>query len=392
MTFRSAPDTDWPARPSTIQRKLRDRRIGAWDALQGDVNWFDLCGLSVVLGIVPTAVLGCQNSPSPAEPALVSADGGPVLLTGSTTTLACGQGPTYIAIDDTYVYWSSCGDGVNPNGAIGKFAKTGGVAIPVASGLVCPQSIAVDGTNVYWRNGGPGLGPTGAVMKVAVEGGNPLVLASDSDYPSSLAVDSTSVYWTDGDAINTPGSVMRIPLDGGTPTAVASGRDQPGGMFVDGTGAYWIDYGTGNDAGSILWLPVDDTIPKVLATGQNPGSLVRDGSNTYWTTGSSVVKLQTNGLSVKLATSLGTAGSIAVAGETIYWGTSMDEWAGYGCCPTCSCGEPPQKNTISSVPASGGAPETLIAWSGYGGLGGIAADATSVYWATGGCVMKYRLR
>jgi hypothetical protein len=82
---------------------------------------------------ITAQVLGCLASPggstsgTPVNPEESGGDGGLALLEGKMTALACNQYAAWgIALDETYVYWSNCGDGVNANGAILRVPKAGG--------------------------------------------------------------------------------------------------------------------------------------------------------------------------------------------------------------------------------------------------------------------------
>ncbi|HET6282530.1 MAG TPA: hypothetical protein VFH73_16315 [Polyangia bacterium] len=64
----------------------------------------------------------------------------------ATTT---GEGPRFLAIDQSNVYWTS---GTDTEGSIMTGMKEGGGIIALATGQAGPRGIAVDDTDVYWSN------------------------------------------------------------------------------------------------------------------------------------------------------------------------------------------------------------------------------------------------
>ena len=248
-----------------------------------------------------------------------------------------------------------------------------------------PTYLAVDNTNVYWTNSGsPGVP---SIMKVAISGGTPTTLAEVSGGPpQGVAVDPTSVYWT-----NTPvegtGAVMKLALAGGTPTTLASGSLAPSGIAVDGTSVYWAagDYADTVERGYVLRLSLDGGTPVTLASYSYPpwsdgSSIVVDATNAYWTTVSSVMKVPlAGGTPVTLASDPTMApASVAVDDTSVYWSERTADQGPDG---------PPGTGAVMKVPIGGGEPMTLV--SGSNQPGAIVVDNTSVYWTgSDGSVMK----
>jgi hypothetical protein len=307
------------------------------------------------------------------------------------TALACNQDAAWgIVLDETYVYWGNCGDGVNANGAILRVPKVGGAPATLASGLVCPRGVAVDATSAYWTTQGPGLGPTGAVMKVPIAGGSPTVLAAGLGYPGdAIALDAQGVYWTEGAASNATGFVMKVPVSGGASVTLAANQQQPGAIAVDATGVYWIDAGSSGGPGALMWLPSAGGDPVTVTSVQDPGWLAKVPTGTYWTTGSGVFTLPTaaGAAPVELAASEGNAGGFAVNSQRVFWGDLVPGTM-TSCGPGASCGLSPGRNAILSAPVAGGAKKTVAAWTDIPDIRYLAADETAVYWTTSACVMK----
>jgi hypothetical protein len=158
----------------------------------------------------------------------------------TTLTLAdyAGQ-PAYIAVDESYVYWS------DSSGTVFKVAQTGGDVIALAQGSE-PQGIALDQAYVYFTDPG-----RGAVLRVPKAGGDTETIAAGQDTPVQIAVDGDFVYWT-----NTPdlglGAVMRANKTGGAaPVQLATGKSAndhrgPWALAIDDNAIYWTEiYGRG---------------------------------------------------------------------------------------------------------------------------------------------------
>jgi hypothetical protein len=171
------------------------------------------------------------------------------------------SGSSYgIAVDATSVYWAATADG-----KVMKVDKNGGVALTLASGDA-PLLITVDDANVYWTQ-------YRAVMKVPTAGGTAVQLATALD-PAGIAVDGNNVYFTTGD-----GKIMQVPKNGGDALTLASdlGND-PWAIAVDGENVY----GASITNGTIVKIPVGGGASQVLASADYPMGVAVDANYVYW--------------------------------------------------------------------------------------------------------------
>jgi hypothetical protein len=94
----------------------------------------------------------------------VNKDGTQPLQLAATT----GEGPRFLALDSTNVYWTS---GDSTDGTVMTSAKDGSEQVSLAVSQAGPRGIAVDDFNVYWTNFG------GATVMKAPKSHDPARLA-----------------------------------------------------------------------------------------------------------------------------------------------------------------------------------------------------------------------
>jgi hypothetical protein len=334
-----------------------------------------------------------------------SSTGGATSSTGGTTftTLASGLNyPSSLVVDATSVYFINGGTAANNyvDGALMKVPTRGGKTTTVVSGQ-SPSGLAIAGTNLYWTNYGTFVSAStnytlNTVMTVPISGGDPATLVSGQTGPEGIAVDATNVYWANS---TVSGTVMKLPLGGGTPITLTSGLDFPGSIAVDATNVYWMNQGTSGRADGyarLMTVPIKGGTPTTLASADRmaaSGGIAVDAKSVYWvysmwiyaaapggggvfsgpsTCTGTVVKVPiAGGAPTTLASGqFCPGGQIAVDATAVYWVTD---------------------GSVMAVPLAGGTPITLA--SGQNANGGLAIDATSVYWTVGtadgdGAVLK----
>jgi hypothetical protein len=210
----------------------------------------------------------------------------------------------YLAVDDTYIYWSDGSDG-----SIRRRLLTGGPSTSLATGQNGPEGIAVDATNVYWANLQDG---TINKTPLAGDGHGPITTLVDRQPgPIGLAVDATYLYWS-----TTAGTINRATLAGDSQTQLASGQSNPAGVTVDANNVYWTtSNGQLGSSGTISSVPLDGSGPTpatVVVNGQNlPVGVVAYEGQLYWANAGDGT-IMTNGAVNPLFQGLSTPRAVAV--------------------------------------------------------------------------------
>lgn len=158
-------------------------------------------------------------------------------------------GPWYgLAIASQSIYWTSQ---AKDAGAVYACA-VGGCAKPttIAMSAGGPWDLAVDGTYVFWTTG-----DDGQVLRCPLAGCGsdaPFVIAANQGFPGGIAADASGVYWVNQKS----GGVLHCAATGcpsSGPQVLATGQNQPWEIVLDDKSLYWSNAGTSND-GSIMRL------------------------------------------------------------------------------------------------------------------------------------------
>jgi hypothetical protein len=208
------------------------------------------------------------------------------------------------------------------------------------------------------------------------DGGVTVLYAGDNNgyMPDGIAVDSTSVYWAE----NLAGFVRKVPSCGGPVVTLAADK-RPVRVAVNGTRVYWTD-----QFGFVKSTLLDGSGPLTIASmpsGECFG-LALDGRNVYWTT---------TGMGVGLVTSAPLLG-----GPLTTLASGQDDPVGLAVSPTAAYWRnediygSQDGGALLTVPLDGGTPIVLSPWINLSGPT-VAVDATSVYWAVSGNLLKMPL-
>jgi hypothetical protein len=240
--------------------------------------------------------------------------------------------------------------------------KMGGTPQTLVTGQGNVVSMSLDADWIYWAESN--LGNVGIIKRAPKTGGNPSVLANDT---YGFALDASFIYyWT------TAGNIERIGKSGGPPTTLASNvatANTPlvqialGGGFI-----FWTDGATISRvpaAGGRMTTIANDSTG--IATG-----LIADTTSVYWSdpVAGSVVRTALDGSQLTPIAMGLDAGPVYLASDD----TNLF-WSLYSQGPLQ--GSPVRKTTIGSWVTT-----TLCTGPIQGGNGGLAVDASYVYWTT----------
>jgi sugar lactone lactonase YvrE len=263
--------------------------------------------------------------------------------------------PGGIALDAKNAYFSN----VAAPGSVVAVPLGGGTATTLATGLGTPDTIAIDATHAYTAD------QTGnSIMVTMLDGSGFMQLVNMQMAPTGLALDAQdrNVYWTNAMG----GTVTTAKLASGTESTLAAGLTSPYAIALDATSVYWSDVADG----TIVKLPLSGGAPVTLAKGlMNPSAIVVDAKSVYWVDGKAgvVAKVAIAGGAVTtLASGQKGPDALALDASSVYWTNAGDAIDG----------------SVMRVPIAGGKPVTLAdGLDSPGVYGGIALDATSVYWS-----------
>jgi hypothetical protein len=138
---------------------------------------------------------------------------------------------------------------------------------------------------------------------------------------------------------------------------------------LDATNVYWADIWTGPNGGRIWKLPLAGGTATTLATNANfPYHIAVYGSYVYYQASSSVMRVPVSGISNPVAITTTTGlGGVAADASGVYWVDNT--------------------STVSALPTGATTPVTIA--TGQGAPEYVIVDATTIYWtnSSSGTVM-----
>jgi hypothetical protein len=246
------------------------------------------------------------------------------------------------------------------------------------------SSFAIDGTSLYWTTFYTGtdgsLSPqNGTVSKCPLAGcaDAPTLLATRQSFPEKLLVRGSTLYWLDNNA----GSAMRCSVDCNDDAVVLQqwpAISSVGDFTVNSTTLFFSFFGPNNDDLVQECSTTGCANPVTFASGQTtPTDMATNAMNLIWidlgvATGGKATMFLDGGVMTcplqgcdggvtTLAAGLNYPNSLAADDATAYWAQAGSVLA----CAVSGCNGAP--TMIASLP------------TGYDGVGGVAVDATDVY-------------
>jgi hypothetical protein len=227
----------------------------------------------------------------------------------------------------------------------------------------------------------------------------PAVLAIGQGLPRRVAVHGENVYWTNAAPM---GGVRTTTKNGGMTNKVQDLENARGlTLSTDGVAFY-----TSYQIGGVLWRYVLGTgdAPTAIGSGQDfAPEVVVDGTNVYWSNGTSIQKKDSNGLGTPTTVAGGQSSphGLAVVGGDVFWVTN-DSFSG-GLWRTSVGGGTVEQLTSTTAARAVAAHAGIVYYAGLsvnwkvvaydtatkidkaiavdqGLVEGVAADASGVYW------------
>jgi hypothetical protein len=235
--------------------------------------------------------------------------------------------------------------------------------------------LAVDATDVYWVDDSPDNSWDGSLMKCAVGGCGqaPTVVVAGNVAGGGVTVDATRLYWTSWGPSpqENSGSVWTCPVGGCAPTQIASAASWTAVYAVNATTLLGAFVGPTVPDGALWTCSPGACTPAPLASPA--GIAAMDTTNAYFTFGSSVLRCPLAGCNNTPTTLVSELdpppNAVATDGVSVYFTTASMQVSGAVLkCAVGGCDGKP--TTIASLPC-GSIP------------GGLAVDATHVYWTDG---------
>jgi hypothetical protein len=223
------------------------------------------------------------------------------------------------------------------------------------------------------------------LLAVPVMGGAPAAVATLAAAAVALAVSGDHVYYA-----TKTGAVARVAKKGGAVEPLATITGTVRGLEADRDAVY-VATGAGEETGAgILRVTLDGKV-EPLALGSEPCAMVKDGRSLYWTSAGAKgevrrVSLDGGNASTVIQGSF-TACGIAADATSVYFATSLPDALPVragGTSTTSTLG-------LMRAPLAGGEPVAIARGSrALTQSGAVAVDATHIYWLTDTAVLRLR--
>jgi hypothetical protein len=165
--------------------------------------------------------------------------------------------PYAIAVDETYVYYTTAPDlndqdakvpCLDSFGTVRRVLKTGGLqpSEVVASKQPCPVGLALGPDAIYWVNLGVGTALAGSLWTRPKAAGAGTQLLDSLGRPTSLAFHGGRLSW-DVPASGRIETCAAAGCSNDTVKTLASEQHNPSGVSADDSGIYWVALGTATE-------------------------------------------------------------------------------------------------------------------------------------------------
>lgn len=182
-----------------------------------------------------------------------------------------------VLVTSTHIYWTNLN-----TGTVSRANLDGTGIIDIATGSSGPSGLATDGTFLYWTTGGLNDTPgTGGITKANLDGTGQTSLMTGGDKPIGLTVSGSFIYWTNFNSATIGRGSLTGPFAANQSfIGAAAVGTQPYGLEANGTHLYWTNLsGTAVRRAPLSGSPVTD----IVASGANqPTGVALDNTYVYW--------------------------------------------------------------------------------------------------------------
>ncbi len=205
---------------------------------------------------------------------------------GTVTTLLADQPrPTFLALDDKFVYFATFAKEA-PGGTIARVAKQGGTAELIASSLPYITGLVLDERDCYW------VSPSG-LWKQPKSGGPATRLSPEKQHLTRLVSDGRDLFFfvrsTDFDQ---DFAVGRLAKSSGEITKLTPPAEWNLYLGLSDTHVYFFQHGSGRGEYALQRVAKSGGAPETVDVGTIPsGHVAISGGNAYFTDISAVYRV-----------------------------------------------------------------------------------------------------
>ncbi len=187
----------------------------------------------------------------------------------------------------------------------------------------------------------------------------PIELATQQTAPTKIVVTATDILWLDEGGnmgVEAIGKLMRLPKSGGAPVELASKLAVPLALAIDGATVFVATRGItdGPAAGGVWSVPIAGGTPTKLALPRpEPTALALDGNTVYFAERTAIAKVGKHGGKVTVVHGHDhSPGGVAIDATHLYWTSG-------GSCVSENGAPMPADGAIYAMELPGGAPKVL---------------------------------
>jgi hypothetical protein len=290
-------------------------------------------------------------------------------VAGKCTPVVLASGlsaPAQMAQDSLYVYWIDSG-----SDSIERTAKDGSMATAISvAGGGSLSGIAVASNVLEFGQNPPDIGYNGDIWYVVVSptlgSQRPVGISIPYGYYQSIAASGSTLYFlvqSNDPNVASPSSILSAGVDMSSTTTLCGpgtgcGMTQPNEIAVDANNIYWTDTWNGPYGGRVAKMAAGGGAVTTLGSDNYPVHIAVYGNYVYYQASNNLMKVGTNGIAAAISIASTAGGGVAADASGVYW---TDGTGSVYAMPAGS-------TTATTIASSQGAPDYII------------SDATTLYW------------